>query len=342
LPGTYDPVRRLIYWGIANPMPNTRAERHGGNVDAISDEAPADLYSNSTVALRPDTGELVWYYQHLPGDDWDMDINEERTLIRTVVDPDPAHVKWINPNVTKGVERDIAITVGEGGGVWVNDRSTGEFLWAMPFPYDTPNFILSDIDVKTGVAHINSKLLLDEPGKTSLVCYWNTRSFWPSAYSPKLNSLYVPYIDHCLSMTRAVPGGDGERRTSGVRPGAVQERLAGLAKIDMRTGEIEHIYEARAAGNGAVLATAGDLVFWGDIAQVLRAFDAETGDVLWQSEPLGATVQTSTITYAVDGKQYVAVVNAESLIGARPLAAVAGLTLPPHRENSINVFALPR
>ena len=92
----------------------------------------------------------------------------------------------------------------------------------------------------------------------------------------------------------------------------------------------------------AVLATAGDLLFWGDIGQVLRAFDPETGKVLWQSEPLGATVQTSTITYAVDGKQYVAVVNAESLLGAPRLAAVAGATIPPHRVSSINVFALPR
>ena len=342
LPGTYDPVRRLVYWGIANPMPNTRADRHGGDVDAIPRHAPADLYSNSTVALNPDTGELAWHYQHLPGDDWDMDINEEKVLIRTVVDPDPRHVKWINPNVPKGVERDVAITVGEGGGVWVNDRASGQFLWAMPFPYDTEHWILEDIDVETGVGRINSKALLEQPGQTKLVCYWNARSFWPTAYSPKTNSLYVPYIDHCLSMTRAVPGGDGERRTSGLRPGADQARLAGIAKIDMRTGEIHRIYEARAAGNGAMLATAGDLLFWGDIGQVLRAFDADTGKVLWQSEPLGATIQTSTITYAVDGTQYVAVINAESLLGAQRLAAVAGATIPPHAANSINVFALPR
>jgi len=75
---------------------------------------------------------------------------------------------------------------------------------------------------------------------------------------------------------------------------------------------------------------------------VLRAFDAETGQILWQSEPLGASVQTSTITYAVDGRQYVAVIDAESLLGPRALAATAGLTLPEHRGNSINVFALPR
>jgi alcohol dehydrogenase (cytochrome c) len=91
-----------------------------------------------------------------------------------------------------------------------------------------------------------------------------------------------------------------------------------------------------------VLATAGNLVFWGDITQVLRAFDADSGKVLWQSEPLGATVQTSTITYAVDGRQYVAVINAESLMGAGQLAGTPGLELPKHTGHSIHVFALPR
>ena len=97
LPGGYDPTRRLIYWGVANPTPNTRANRHGGNSNAIPTESPADLYSNSTIALDPDTGKLKWYYQHLPGDDWDEDYPNERTLLRTALNPDPKFVKWINP-----------------------------------------------------------------------------------------------------------------------------------------------------------------------------------------------------------------------------------------------------
>src|SRR5205823_4134488 len=129
LPGAYDPVRKMLYWGVANPMPDQRSARHNGNPDAVSRTAPADLYSNSTIALNPDTGKLAWYYQHLPGDDWDMDINHEKTLIHTVLAPDPKHVKWINPAVRRNRERDVAITAGEGGGIWVNDRATGEFLW---------------------------------------------------------------------------------------------------------------------------------------------------------------------------------------------------------------------
>jgi alcohol dehydrogenase (cytochrome c) len=341
LPGSYDPVRGLVYWGIANPMPNSRIDRHGGDPNAIPATAPADLYSNSTVALDVKTGRLAWYYQHLPGDSWDMDINNDKTLIRTVIDPDPRHVKWINPDVPKGVERDVVVTVGEGGGLWVNDRDTGQFLWAMPFPYDTPNFILSDIDVKTGKTRINMDVVFKKPGDRHTICFWNTRSYWPTAYHPRLNSLFVPYVDHCLDMTAGTPGGEADRRNSVRRPGSDPTKYAGLARIDMTTGEIHRFHEQQAGGNGAMLATAGDIVFWGDIMQALYAFDAETGDKLWQSEPLGAPVQTSTITYAVDGKQYVAVINSNALIPPSRIADTGGVTMPARKGNSINVFALP-
>ncbi|MDX1562499.1 MAG: PQQ-binding-like beta-propeller repeat protein [Gammaproteobacteria bacterium] len=340
LPGTYDAERDIVFWGISNPMPNTRADRHGGDPTAISDEAPADLYSNSTVALNADTGELLWYYQHLPGDDWDMDINHEKMLLTTVIEPDAGAVKWINPNIPRGVARDVVVTSGEGGGIWVNDRDTGEFIWAMPFPYDTPNFILSDINVETGATKINWDAVLTEPGANRTICFWNTRNFWPPAYYPAENSIYIPYFDYCLSMTRSSPEGR-EIRTGARRPGSDPEKFAGIAKIDMRTGEITRFHEGRAGGNGAMLATAGGLLFWGDIMQVLRAFDPVTGDVLWQSEPLGSTIQTSTITYAVDGKQYVAVVNGNAALGVRTMAQWGGVELPEDKGNAITVFALP-
>jgi len=341
LPGTYDPERNLIYWGISNPMPNTRADRHGGDPRAIPDHAPADLYSNSTIVLDADTGKLVWYYQHLPGDDWDMDINHEKILFRTVVDPDPGEVKWINPNITRGEARDVVVTSGEGGGIWLNDALTGEFLWATPFPYDTPHFIVSDIDVETGTTRINWDSVLTEPGANRTICFWNTRNYWPTAYDPELNSLYIPYYDYCLSMTRSTPDGERERRTGARRPGADPEKFAGIAKIDMRTGRIDRIYEGRVGGNGAMLVTAGGLLFWGDIMQVLHAFDAATGEELWHSERLGSPIVMSTITYAVDGKQYVAVVNGRSGMGPGTMAEWGGIELPEDRGNALNVFALP-
>jgi alcohol dehydrogenase (cytochrome c) len=351
LPGSYDPVRKLILWGIANPTPNTRANRHGGNPFAIPLTAPADLYSNSTVALDTATGKLKWYYQHLPGDDWDQDINEERTLIRSPFNPDPKFVKWINPNIPRGQLRDMSVNVGEGGGIWVVDREIGQFLWAMPFPFDTPNFILSDIDVKTGIAKINEEVLVDEPGERHTICAFNTRSWWPTAYHPGKNALYVPYIDNCLDMTSARPAADGkpaitERRVGTPRPGADPNNLNGLAKVNMATGEVQRWVLGNVPTNGAVLATAGDVIFFGDLNRRFRAFDADNGRILWETI-LGNVISSSTITYAVNGRQYVAVIAGDNLAAPGLIAGTMGpvkvdITPPRGALNALYVFALPQ
>ena len=336
LPGSYDPERRLVYWGIANPMPNTRLARHGGDSGAIKRSTPADLYSNSTVALHVDTGELVWYFQHLPGDDWDLDYTNERILLTSPFDPNPDYVKWINPRIPRGELHDMVVAIGEPGGIWALDADTGEFLWANPFPFDVDNFHIRDINVETGEVFPNFDLGFNEPGEQHVVCYWNTNSFWPSAYHPLTNSIYVPWVDVCLDMTAGEPG------RADIRVPAFNnddpDEFAGLAKIDMETGEIDHIYKGRAPGNGAVLATAGGLVFWGDLDRRFRAFDATDGEILWETI-LGGAVQMSTITYAVDGRQYVAVYSGEGLLTAN-LIDWADIT-PARGHNSVYVFALP-
>ncbi len=339
LPGSYDVARRMLIWGVANPMPNTRADRHGGDTNAIPSQSPADLYSNSTIALDPQTGKLAWYYQHLPGDDWDQDYTNERTLIRTSVSPDPKFVKWINPDVKRGEMRDVSVMVGEGGGLFAIDRSNGQFLWAMPFPFDGPNFLIGNIDGKTGRVELNKDVMFTGPGDRRVICAWNTRSYWPTAYHPRLNSLYVPYVDNCLDMTAgSVDGKVRDRRVGIPRPGATVDSWAGLARINMTTGEIQYLHKQRAPGQGAVLATAGDVIFWGDLDQKFRAFDAHSGKILWE-QALGGMIQNSTITYAVNGKQYVAVLTGEGLITGGLLTQAE---IKPNRGyNSLSVFALP-
>jgi alcohol dehydrogenase (cytochrome c) len=336
LAGSYDPERRLVYWGIANPTPNTRLARHGGDPDAIKRSTPADLYGNSTVALDVDTGKLVWYYQHLPGDDWDLDYTNARILVTTPIDPDPAAVKWINPRIPRGQTRDVVVAIGEPGGLFVLDRATGELVWATPFPYDVPNFHIKDINIETGEVFPNYDLGFREPGERHVVCFQNTTSFWPGAYHPGTNALYVPWVDTCLDMTAGDPPGRDERST--IANSKSPDELAGLAKIDMETGRIEHIYKGRAPGNGAVLATAGGLVFWGDLDRRFRAFDAESGAILWETV-LGGTVQMSTITYATGGKQYVAVYTGEGLLTGS-LIDLAKIS-PPRNHNAVYAFALP-
>jgi alcohol dehydrogenase (cytochrome c) len=409
LTGSYDPVKKVIIWGVANPMPNTRSARHQGNSNAIGMSAPADLYSNSTVALDPETGKLLWYYQHLPGDDWDQDYTNERVLLRTAVNPDPKAVKWINPEVRKGSQHDISVSVGEGGGLFALDRTDGKFLWAMPFPYDSPRFLISRIE-PNGRTWINEDVIVDQPGERHVICAYNTKSYWPMSYHPGKNSLYIPYVDNCLDMSSANPngpagppvyevppstcqgpplpvateaapaaapgrgggggagagggggrgggggagaggaGGGGrggaaaggattERRVAIRREGGDPQKFAGVARVNVATGELTRLFETCAPGNGATLVTAGDVVFWGDLARNFRAIDADNGKVLWETV-LPGSIQNSTITYAVNGKQYVAVLTGRGGI-TQTLITQANIRPPPPNTNGLFVFALP-
>lgn len=345
LPGSYDAEADLVYWGIANPMPTTRANRHGGDSANVAYTAPTELYSNSTVALDPDTGALQWYYQHLPGDDWDLDMNEERIVLSTTLNPDPQHVKWINPALQPGSTRDVVVNVGEGGGLWLLDKHTGEFLWATPFPFDVDNFFLSDIDVTTGRTSINRALLVDEPGENHVVCYFNTRSFWPSAYDPRANALFVPYIRNCLDMTSENNAiGTSERRVGSAEPGVPEDELNGLARINLETGHMQHWPSGRMPTNSAILATAGNLVFWGDINRRYQALDADSGEILWETL-LGGPVSMSNISYAIDGRQYIAVISGATL-SQRSLTELQMGPIPLQLDATpgdatLYVFALP-
>jgi alcohol dehydrogenase (cytochrome c) len=265
------------------------------------------------------------------------------------VNPDPRFVKWINPAIRRGEVRDISVNVGEGGGIWALDRSNGQFLWATPFPFDTPNFIISDIDVKTGTARINEEVLVAKPGERHTICSFNTRSWWPTAFHPGKNSLYVPYIDNCLDMTSAAPAADGkpaqrEVRVGTPRPGADPNNLNGLARINVSTGEIQRWVLGKVPTNGAVLATAGDVIFLGDLNRRFRAFDADNGKILWETI-LGGWISSSTITYGVNGKQYVAVITGDNLAAPGLLTGTMGpvrLDLKsPRGANEVYVFALP-
>jgi len=335
LPGNYDPVRKTIYWGIANPSPYERLARHGGDPDGTSRTAPADLYSNCTVALDPETGKLKWYYQHLPADDWDTDHTHERTLVTTTFNPDPKAVKWYNTEVPRGSKHDISAMVGESGIMFVNDRNDGTFLWAEPVPFDSPNLAISNIDGKTGKTTINWDVVMKKPGDHHVICYWNGRSYWQTAYDPETNSLYTGYVDNCLDMTA---NGSSGFRKGVLREGSDPNGLGGIAKINLSTGEMTRFDVQKAPSTGSLLATAGGLIFHGDINRRFRAFDAATGQKLWESI-LGGPISVSTITYAVNGKQYVAVITGDNL--AEPtLSRQSGVPLTAG-HNAIYAFALP-
>jgi alcohol dehydrogenase (cytochrome c) len=340
LPGSYDPAQKALFWAISNPKPYTRLKRHGA-ADGTGKTAPADLYSNSTVSLDIETGKLRWYYQHLPADDWDTDHIHERTLIRSSVKPNPKFVKWINPTVKSGEKRDVVISVSEGGGIWALDQHTGQFLWATPWPVDVPNFQVSDIDLVSGRTTINYDAVFKKDGDKTLTCFFNIRSYWSTAYHPGKNALYIPYNDACMEGTALTDNAIGFSKRNGVmRPGIDPNAFMGMSKVDLSTGEIKRIHAQAAPGNGSALVTAGDLLFWGDMARRFHAFDADTGKVLWEV-PLGGMIETSTISYAVNGKQYVAVMTGDGQSGSAGPLAMAKTVKTVRGQNAIYVFTLP-
>jgi alcohol dehydrogenase (cytochrome c) len=127
-----------------------------------------------------------------------------------------------------------------------------------------------------------------------------------------------------------------------MRPGIDPSKFMNIAKIDISTGEMKILYSQPQAGQGSALVTAGDLVFWGDMNRRLRAFDAESGKILWETIVAGM-VMNSTITYAVNGKQYVMVFTGEGQsVSAGPLSLVQkSMPKAVRGHNSIFVFALP-
>ena len=338
LPGSYDPELDLLFWGIAVPLPYPRIVRRGAW--DVGDRTPCELYSNSTVALRPGSGQLEWYYQHLPCDDWDQDFVQERTLIETVVNPDPDAVMWINPRIAGSAERrKVVVTIGEPGGLFVLDRATGEFLWAAPLPYDdTERFVISDIDPATGQVFINMDLVAREIGDQFIICGHNVKGYWGWSYSPRTNLLYIPFNRSCLNQTandRAVNG--ASPRFSVPEPGREEGDLTEIWALNVSTGRVAWRFGTRSPNRGTVLATAGNVVFHGDLNRRLRAFDAETGEVLWETI-LGSQITGYPVTYRAGGRQYLAV----PVGGAGDqLSAYAADLEAPTGSNMIVVFALP-
>ena len=310
LPGSYDPKRQITYWGIANPDPYTRL--------TPSRQPRRDLALGAVESLQQLDGrarhrdrQAQWHYQELPGDDWDADHNQERILLRTIVNPDARHVKWRATDLPRNQEREVVVTVGEGGGLFMVEREGGKFLWAHPFPYDNPDLNMNEINPETGQTHVNVDKLFKKDGQTILGCFHNTRGLWSIAYHPKKNALYVPFQDQCLSMTSNMKAKTGWGPRVGVmRPGIDPNKFMNLAKIDLATGEMKVLYSQAQPSQSSALVTDGDLVFWGDANRRFRAFDADSGKVLWETV-VGGIVMTSTITYAVNGKQYVAILTGD-------------------------------
>ena len=299
--GSYDPDLGLVYWGTSVPAPSPEVLRGSG--------AGSLLYSNSTLALRADTGELAWYFQHLPRDNWDLDHPFERILVDLEMEPDEEAAWSINPALERGERRRVMTGFpGKTAIFWTLDRETGEFLWARETVFQN---VITHIDPHTGTVTVNEEVIPragDE--EYGVVCpAASGGKDWPTAaYSPLTEAVYAPLQDVCMSPTIT---GDGEGPPQGygiafnMRLAPNKATVGRLDAVSARTGKSLWRFE-EPAGVMSVMTTGGGLVFAGNTNRRFRAWDAATGDVLWQTV-LGGPVSGFPVSFAVDGEQYVAV-----------------------------------
>ena len=281
--GQYDPELNLTYWGTGSPSPWSTVTR--GTFDAKG------LYMNSTLALNPDTGKLVWYYQHIGADPYDQDYAFERIIV---------------PMTFEGKPRKAVITVGKPGIFEAVDAATGQFLFARD---PGAQNVATAIDPKTGV-----KTLLPEPlpdGVTRCPGNIGARNFPAGAYSPTTNRYYLPINDICMG-----------------KQGDTHARFLALG---LTTLEFAWDIKSRVPQSSAALTTAGGLVFSATPDRYFRAFDDRDGKVLWESPRLNDIPNAFPISYMVDGKQYIAMavgntgLQGNNALGTAPeLGAVRG------------------
>jgi PQQ-dependent dehydrogenase (methanol/ethanol family) len=328
---SYDPELDLIYVGtsVTSPAPKFMLAGNEHNY----------LYHNSTLALDADTGEIVWYYQHLV-DHWDIDHPFERLLVDTAVAPDPSEVRWINPNIDPGEQRKVVTGIpGKSGVVYTLDRETGEFLWATE---TVGQNMIANINGATGKVTVDPDMMFTKAGQSMLVCPSSSggKNWQAGAYSPLTNAMYYPLQNTCMDVTAV-----GEKPTleslysirSDHQLAQGKENLGTIFAISAETGKTLWKHEQR-AGTMSLVTTGGGLVFGGDNNGRFRAFDDTSGEVLWEIN-LGSMVTGYPISYSVDGRQYVAVSTGNALAASANLLLTPELR--PSQTTNLFVFALP-
>jgi alcohol dehydrogenase (cytochrome c) len=282
MPGTYDPDLNLVFWGTSNPAPDFNDDVRPGD----------DLYTDCMLALDADTGKLSWYFQFTPHDLFDYDAVETPILVDTVY---------------KGEPRKLLVQANRNGYLYVLDRTNGKFLSSVPF-----------------VEKLNWAKGIDEHGRPirteirptpagTRVCpgYSGATNWYSPSYNESTHTVYFLAREECETYfsqpTEAFREGK-EYYSTGVKriPGESAQKI--LLAYDLEKGAFAWKYPQSGHGHssGGTMTTAGSLVFFGDDAGTFEAVDAATGKPLWHFNT-GQDMSASPMTYAVEGKQYVAI-----------------------------------
>jgi len=321
--GSYDSALNLAFFGVAQTYDTAllvKPARPGVNNDG--------LYTDCTLAINPDTGKLVWYYQHLPNDQWDLDWVFERQVARISVN---------------GVVRPVIMTSGKQATYDVLDAETGKYIFSKDLGLQN---IVTSIDPATGKKTINPATYPGD-GQSHMVCPHvdGAKSWIPGSYNPDTKIMYVPLVEACMDLTPVTGGGRGGLLSAGGRP-TVRPRpdsdgnYGRVEAINMVTREVMWTARNRAPVSSGALDTAGGVIFNGSIDRYFRAFDDQTGKLLWETR-LTDVPSNAPITYTVNGKQYIAIGVGNGGAQATGFTALVPEIQNLDRAPAVWVFQLP-
>jgi alcohol dehydrogenase (cytochrome c) len=324
--GSYDPQLGLVYFGAGNTYDTATllVPRSGANAVSSNDA----LYTDSTVALHPESGALAWYYQHQKRDVWDLDWVFEQSLVTLEVNGRP---------------HKLVVTGGKTAMFDALDAASGKFVFSQDLGVQN---LVAAVDPATGDKTVNAAL---EPraGTAELLCPNSVGARnWPAtALNPQTGILYVPILENCADYTysprdaaQTSKGGIDIHFNARARPDQ-DGNFGRLVAVDLRNRRILWTHRQRIPFASATLATAGDLLFAGDVDRRFYAYDQRTGKVLWQTR-LDAAPESFPVTFEAEGRQYVAVVVG----GGSPFGAASRSYVPevssPAAGTTLVVFAL--
>jgi alcohol dehydrogenase (cytochrome c) len=296
--GSYDPELNLTYWGIGNPGPDWNGDSRAGD----------NLYSDSVVALDADTGKLKWHYQFSPHDEFDYDA----TQVPVLADMD-----------YQGRPRKVMMWANRNGLYYVLDRTSGQFLAGKPF---TKVNWMNGFDEKGRPMRVSGMVPTKE-GTLIFPSNQGATNWYSPSYSPRTGLFYIPAWDNTWSIY--VKGQEeykeGERYTAGMHKSSFslnrgaqnntrkpEDGHGAVIAVDAKTGEKKWSFDMIDVTDSGILTTATDLLFSGNREEHFFALNARTGDLLWKTS-LGGAIANGPMTYAVNGKQYVAVAAGNSL-----------------------------
>ncbi len=287
MPGTYDQELNTLYWGTGNASPDYNGDVRPGD----------DLYTASLLAIDPDTGKLKWYYQFTPHDLYDYDSVETPVLVDTQYEGKP---------------RKLIVEANRNGYVYVLDRTNGKFLSGTPF--------VKKLNWSKGIdangRPISTGLIPSTEGTTICPGVEGATNWYSPSYSESTQLFYFSALESCtVYVKKPQQFKEGDRYyATGTRNDPKTKSEQTLLSFDPRTGKFLWSYPQASDyhGYGGVMTTATDLVFFGDNQGFFEAADAKTGKSLWHFNT-GQTLHASPMSYAVNGKQYVAIAAGSDL-----------------------------